>query len=418
MSWTQVERDTGKAWWVAAGCAIASTFGLMSFLVGAIPTLAVEIERDTGWARGAIMGSIGVVVLIGALLGPYVGRLIDQQGARRWIMWSQFGSGLGLIAMSVVGTSLWAFYAAVAFAGIMTVGASPVSYGKVLVPWFDNKRGIALGLSAIGVGIAAIILPLVTASLALQIGWQNSLALYGVLAIILAIPVQWFFVRDFPHSINKSLGHITDPADGFIKVFRESWRQHTHFRLIILMFVIMGMAHAGIVLNLVPMQEDGGMSKSLAAGTQSVLGITLIIGRILGGFLFDIFKSPRPLLAGVVPAMIGIAMLGFVSDVWLVYLAAGLIGLGSGIENDGIPYLISRYFPPEHFAKLSAAVQSTSSLALAFGPAMVAATRDATGDYMLACMISSSLLAFVCVMVLMLPSFNERVNPISPKITA
>jgi MFS family permease len=411
MSWTQGERDTGKAWWVAAGCAVASTFGLMSFLVGAIPTLAVEIERDTGWARGAIMGSIGIVVLLGALLGPYVGRLVDQQGARRWIMGSQLGSGLGLIVMSVVGTSLGAFYAAVAFAGAMAVGASPVSYGKVLIPWFDKKRGIALGISAVGVGISAIILPLVTASLSQQLGWQNTLAFYGVLAIILAIPVQWFFVRDYPRDAEPLAAQAVDPAEGFIKVFRQSWREHMHFRLIILLFVIMGMAHAGIVLNLVPMQEDNGMSKSLAAGTQSALGIALIVGRILGGFLFDIFKSPRPLLAGVVPAMVGIAMLAFVSDVWLVYLAACLIGLGSGIENDGIPYLISRYFPQEHFAKLSAGVQSTSAFALALGPAIAAGTRDATGDYTVACLISAGLLGVVCLMVLLLPRFEARTDP-------
>jgi MFS family permease len=117
------------------------------------------------------------------------------------------------------------------------------------------------------------------------------------------------------------------------------------------------------------------------------------------------------LLAGVIPAMTGIAMLGFVTDPYLVYLAAVLIGLGSGIENDAIPYLVSRYFPQEHFAKLSAAVQSTSAFALALGPGIAAATHDLTGDYTMACMISAGLLGFVCILVFTLPGFGSNVKP-------
>jgi MFS family permease len=408
MSWTSGERDTGKAWWVAAGCALASTFGLMPLLVGALPTLAVEIERDTGWARGAILGAIGVVVLMGAFLGPYFGKLVDQQGARRWILISQLGSGLGLIGMSFVGSSLGAFYAMICFAGAMAVGASPVSYSKVLVPWFDKKRGIALGLSAVGVGISAIGLPLITAVIAEGQGWQNTLALYGLCSILLAIPIQWFLIRDFPQSAAPGETIYADPGEGFVKAFKETWRDYPHFKIIILLFVIMGMAHAGIVLNMVPMQEDNGMSKAMAAGTQSALGIALIFGRLIGGILLDKFNSAKPLLAGVIPALTGIAMLAFVTDVYLVYLAAILIGLGSGIENDAIPYLVSRYFPQEHFAKLSAAVQSTSAFALALGPGIAAATHDATGDYKLACLISAGLLGVVCLLVLKLPGFGRQ----------
>ena len=405
MDWKTGERDSRKSWHVATGCAIASTFGLMSILIGAIPTLAVEMERDTGWARGAIMGSIGIVVLMGALLGPYVGKLVDQQGGRRWIIGSQIGISLALMAMAFVGNSLGTFYGLILLAGILAVGSSPISYGKVLIPWFDKQRGMALGVSAVGVGLSAIIIPLVTAPLAESLGWQKTLAIYGMIALAIAVPVQLMLVREYPGGKDDSDPIFANDGAGFLRVFAETWKQHTHFRLIILLFVIMGMAHAGIVLNMVPMQEDNGMSKTLAAGTQSALGISLIVGRLLGGYLFDKFNSPKPLLAGVVPAAIGIAMLGLVTDVPLVYVAACLIGLGSGIENDGIPYLVSRYFPQEHFAKLSAAIQSFSALALAFGPALVATTHDMTGDYFLACMFSSGLLVCVIIMALMLPPF-------------
>jgi MFS family permease len=407
MAWA-AERDKGRAWWVVAGCAIASIFGLMSILVGAIPTLAVEMERDTGWSRGSIMGIIGIVVLTGAFLGPYVGKRVDLQGGRRWIIGGQIGCTLALIGSAYVGNSQGAFYAMILLAGIFAVGVSPISYAKVMIPWFEAKRGMALGLSSVGVGLAAIALPLITAPLAETYGWRQTLALYGVISLLLAVPVQLWLVRDFPRDRVGADPILAAESDGFFSVFASTWKTYPHFRIVIAIFAVMGIAHAGIVLNMVPMQEDNGMSKTLAAGTQSALGVALIFGRVIGGWLLDRFKSPKPLLAGIIPALLGILLLSTVKDWRLVYLAAILIGLGSGIENDGIPYLISRYFPQAHFAKLSAAIQSFSALALAFGPAIAAITHDATGDYFLACMISAVLLCVVAIMVFRLPPYGAR----------
>lgn len=401
------ERDTGRAWSVVAGCAFASVFTLMSILIGAIPTLAIEMEQDTGWSRGSIMGTIGIVVLTGAFLGPFVGKLVDRHGARWWIIAGQIGCGLALIGSAYIGSSQGAFFAMILLAGVFAVGASPISYMKVIVPWFEAKRGLALGLSAVGIGLSAILLPLVTAPLAESFGWRQTLAIYGVISLVVALPVQFLWVRDFPRD-NSSEPILATREDGFWIVFASTFKSQPHFRIILLIFTVMGIAHAGIVLNLVPMQEDNGMSKAMAAGTQSALGVALIFGRVIGGLLLDRFGSPKPLLAGIVPALIGIAMLSTVTDWRLVYLAACLIGLGSGIENDGIPYLISRYFPEAHFARLSASIQSVSALALAFGPAIAAMTYDATGDYRAACIISSLLLASVAMLVFLLPPYEAR----------
>jgi MFS family permease len=412
MDWSKGEKDGTKAWSVAAGCAIATTFALMPMLIGALPTLAVQMEQETGWSRGQIMACVAIIVLSGAALGPYAGKLVDQRGGRQIIIWSQIGASLALMGMLFVGSALSAFYALMFFAGIVAVGASPISYSKVLIPWFDKNRGMALGISVIGVGISAIIMPLLTAYISEALGWRQTLAIYGLAAAVIAIPVQLLFIRDYPRGEGQVV--YADPSKGFIKAFVETWKTYPHFRKIILLFCIMGMAHAGIVLNLVPMQEDRGMDKTVAAGAQSALGIALIVGRLFGGYLFDKFSSPRPLLAGIVPATIGIAMLGFVDGVWGVYAAAALIGLGSGIENDGIPYLVSRYFPQEHFAKLSAAIQSFSAFALAIGPGIAALTYDLSGDYFLACMISAGLLVIVALLALTLPQFEGEAVPMRP----
>jgi MFS family permease len=407
------EAPLDRAWGLVFACAFAGIFSAMSLLVGSLPTLTSFIEADTGWSRGQIIGVLGILVMSGAFLGPIVGKMIDRDGARKYIIFGHITSSAALVSIAMTNQSILMFYGIIAVTAILFVAANQIAYSKVLVQWFDQKLGMALGLSAAGAGVGAIFLPPMTAYLAEIYGWRLTLAGYGAVALLAATPIVLLFVHDRSGG-SKSSASGSKAAEmveamgsgGFFKTFKETWKEQPEFKLVVLLFVVLGIAHAGIVLNMVPMQVDKGMSPVVAAGAQSALGIALIIGRVAGGALLDKFNSPRPLLLGVGSALIGIAMLGFVEGVVLVYIAACLIGFGSGIENDGIPFLTSRYFPQENFAKLSAAILSISAFSLAIGPVTVGILRDVTGSYALACAIATIVMAFAMLITLRLPKFK------------
>jgi MFS family permease len=402
-----------RAWGLVFACAFAGIFSAMSLLVGSLPTLTSFIEADTGWSRGQIIGVLGVLVMSGAFLGPIVGKMIDRDGARKYIVFGHITSSAALISVAATNQSIFMFYAIISVTAILFVAANQIAYSKVLVQWFDQKLGMALGLSAAGAGVGAIFLPPLTAVLAETYGWRMTLAAYGAVALLAATPIVLLFVHDRKAPSNSLAGGskaaemVEAMGSGdFFKTFKTTWSAQPEFRLVVLLFVVLGIAHAGIVLNLVPMQVDKGLSPVVAAGAQSALGVSLIIGRVVGGILLDKFNSPRPLLFGVGSALVGIAMLGFVEGVVLVYIAACLIGFGSGIENDGIPFLTSRYFPPENFAKLSAAILSISAFSLAIGPVTVGILRDVTGSYALACAIATVVMIFAMFITWRLPKFK------------
>jgi MFS family permease len=404
-----------RAWGLVFACAFAGIFSAMSLLVGSLPTLTSFIEADTGWSRGQIIGVLGILVMSGAFLGPIVGKMIDRDGARKYIVFGHITSSAALISVAATNQSIFMFYGIIAVTAILFVAANQIAYSKVLVQWFDQKLGMALGLSAAGAGVGAIFLPPLTAILAEEYGWRMTLALYGAVALIAATPIVLLFVHDRKAgTANLSTGGgkagemVEAMGSGeFFKTFKTTWVAQPEFRLVVLLFVVLGIAHAGIVLNMVPMQVDKGMSPVIAAGAQSALGIALIIGRVAGGALLDHFNSPRPLLVGVGAALVGIAMLGFVDGVVPVYIAACLIGFGSGIENDGIPFLTSRYFPQENFAKLSAGILSISAFSLAIGPVTVGILRDVTGSYDLACAIAAIVMVFAMFITWRLPKFQN-----------
>jgi MFS family permease len=407
-------RPLDRAWGLVFACAFAGIFSAMSLLVGSLPTLTTFIQADTGWSRGQIIGVLGILVMSGAFLGPILGKLIDRDGARKYIIVGHIGSTLGLMSVAFTNKSIFMFYGIIAITAVLFVAANQIAYSKVLVQWFDKKLGMALGLSAAGAGVGAIFLPPLTAILAEDYGWRMTLAGYATVALLAATPVVLLFVHDRPKDAATPSGggkaaEMIEAmgAGGFFKTFKTTWATQPEFKLVVLLFVVLGIAHAGIVLNMVPMQVDNGLSPVVAAGAQSALGIALIIGRVFGGVLLDKFNSPRPLLVGIGAALIGIAMLGVVKDVVLVYIAACLIGFGSGIENDGIPFLTRRYFPEENFAKLSAAILSISAFSLAIGPVTVGILRDVTGSYQLACLLATIVMIFAIAITLRLPRFED-----------
>jgi MFS family permease len=404
-----------RAWGIVAVCAFAGIFSMMSLLIGSLPTLTSFIEADTGWSRGQIIGVLGTVVMSGAIFGPLLGKLIDRHGARRFILFGHIASSIGLITLGFTGNSILVFYLIVGISSILFVGANTIAYSKVIVQWFNLKLGVALGLSAAGAGVGAIFLPPLTALVAEDYGWQMTIAFYGVIALVFATPAIYFFIHDRPAETvtrsetgDKAAAMIEAMGSGdFFRSFIDTWKRQREFKLVVILFAVLGIAHAGIVLNMVPMQVDKGLSPVVAAGAQSMLGIALIVGRVLGGILLDRYNSPKPLLIGIGAALVGIFMLAFVDDVVLVYTAACLIGLGSGIENDGIPFLTSRYFPAENFAKLSAGILSISAFALAIGPVSVGISRDITGSYVLACLVASVVMVVAMFITAMLPPFEK-----------
>ena len=73
-------------------------------------------------------------------------------------------------------------------AGHLTVATS-------IINWFNRKRGVAVGLSSTGFGLAGILVPLIAWSLTTQ-GWRDTAFYSGIGIIIVGIPVSLILRRD------------------------------------------------------------------------------------------------------------------------------------------------------------------------------------------------------------------------------
>jgi MFS family permease len=155
-------RYVPNGWWVV----FASTLGLM-VTQGPVMTFSFGIflpsfQSEFGWSRGQISLALTLTILSAALVMPLAGRLLDRVGARVFAPRAIFLFGFAVISLYFVPGNLALFYAWFVVIGLLSAGAAPGPFARAISAWFDQKRGIALGLCMAGVGLGAAIMPLIS----------------------------------------------------------------------------------------------------------------------------------------------------------------------------------------------------------------------------------------------------------------
>ena len=86
-----------------------------------------------------------------------------------------------LIALLVAVTPI-VIYLLFICGNLFSSAASPVPFGIVIARWFDQMRGLALGIAMAGIGVGTAVLPKLAAILVGDYGWRT--AYFGLAATI------------------------------------------------------------------------------------------------------------------------------------------------------------------------------------------------------------------------------------------
>ncbi len=147
-------------------------------------------------------------------------------------------------------------------------------------------------------------------------------------------------------------------------------------------FFLVGASVHGCVIHLVPMLTDRGISVERAALASSLLGVAVLIGRVLSGYLLDRFFGPYVAILLFSGVAVGISLLWAGAGGSLTLLAAFLVGLGMGAEADVIAYLTSRYFGLRSFGEIGGYFVRLLLLWRAHsGPVLMGVGFDHLGSY-------------------------------------
>jgi MFS family permease len=238
----------------------------------AFPVLNPQITAATGWPAGATTAAFSLGLVVSALAGIRVGRILDRRGPRA-VMTA--GSVLGVISVLIVAAApnLPVFIAGWALAGLAMAATFYQPAFAALTCWWGPDHVRALTVVTLAGGLASTVFAPLTAALAEHLSWRHTyLVLAGLLAA-LTIPAHALALRaPWP---DAPAGPAHGPA-GAAEVGRSR-----PFLLLAAAFTLSGFAMYAVVVALVPLLLERGYSTSQAAWALGIGGAGQTLGRTL-----------------------------------------------------------------------------------------------------------------------------------------
>lgn len=374
-----MDSEFGRGWKVLIACVVGAGCGLSSVSFYTHGVFVVPITTDTGWSRSDVQFGVSIMILMAIFTAPLIGLLIDKVGARRVALISIPLYGLTLASLSLAGDAIWTYYLAWACMSILAAGTLPIAWTRVAIGWFDRRRGIALGLTLAGTGIAATFGPSYATHLIENFGWRKAYVLLALTISCIAIPVVGSLLRE-PQPREQRNG-----VEGAAKIagltLSQAIRRYRFWAMSIGL-VLAASGISGLITNSVSMLIDSGLQATSAAGYAGLIGVSVISGRLIAGYLLDRFWAPA--IAAIflaAPALSALFFANLGAGDWQISAAMIVLGLAAGAELDLMAFLVSRYFGLRHYGALYGALYVAFSIGAGLAPFGFAKAFDYFGDY-------------------------------------
>ena len=404
-------------WWNVATGFVGMGLSYAMFTVFAWGTFVKPLQEEFGWGRGELSFALTLTNIGVVIASPTLGFIIDRFGVRKALIPSVVMMGVTVASMTLLTANIWHFYLLFFLIPVLGAGTLPQSYSRVIIAWFSRRRGIALGLSLAGFGVGAGLVPVFAQMMIENHGWRSAYAAFAIAIFGVALPMALFLLREKPEElglkpdgdISETLG-VADKApniDHNLGLSAMQAAKTKSYWLVLMSFLLVGIGVTSILAHLVPMLTDRGIDHATAALCMTSLGIGLIFGRVIAGFLMDYFFAPYVTAFFLCILMCGLIILATGTSSNLVFVAAICVGLATGSEIGEIAYICSRYFGPKAFGQIYGIMFAAFQFGSAFGAPLMGTYHDKVGDYIGALWLVTGLVLIGTILILMLKPYPD-----------
>ncbi len=339
----------------------------------------IPIASEFDWPRSSVSAALFVVAVTSALSYPIIGRLGDRYGVRPVVLIGNVLFAASVALLSLTRDNHLLFYFSYALVGVTGATLGQVLFTKVVAGWFDENRGLFLGImGGVGNGAGATFMPLYVHMLITNYGWRGAYIGVGAAILVIGFPILYFFLRDPPKSTDAHRIVSSRPIEGLTLA---QARQTSTFWFMLSSIALGAGCVTAVFTHVVPMLLDRGMSFDRATNILSVFALVTVVWQIGVGFLLDRFPRPRIIAPFFLVAAIGVLLFEITSSFPVLLLAAGFMGIGLGTEYGVLPFFISRYFGLKAYGAISGMMYATIILVLGITPALMDLAFDFTGSY-------------------------------------
>jgi predicted MFS family arabinose efflux permease len=284
------------AWIVAA-----VTFLILLITAGirATPSiLIVPLEQEFHWTNAAISAAIAINIALFGIIGPFAASFMGRYGLRKIVL-----SALALLAFAVaLSSTMHHRWELMLYWGVLVGTGSGVTAlvlaAVVVNRWFEERRGLVLGLLTAANATGQLLFLPFLARLVTDHGWRSAVYVVAAIAGMVFLAV-FLWLKDSPSDVGL-LPYGARPEDSSIApaiphkpLQALAWAAKSReFWILAGSFFVCGASTNGLIgTHLIPACMDHGIPEVKAAGLLAVMGVFDLFGTTFSGWLTDRFNS-------------------------------------------------------------------------------------------------------------------------------
>ena len=384
-------------WWI-----VFASFWTLFVCAGiGFSTLAVFlkfIEQDTSWDRYVLSIAGGISALAALFCAPLVGYVIDRFGPRVAMIPGAVILSLSFLLLGGVETKyqLYMLYFGV---GIGMAATTILPAQTLVSRWFDRKRGRAMGLISVAIGLGTVIWIPVSTHLVEEFGWRSAYRILGVAIAVVSLPLIVFIVRASPATLGLAVeGGNDSPNENGSRdaddaaapgetglLLKEAFRTPSFWFIACATFFV-AVPSSGFGLHLIAFLRDLDMSATRAGLVWSFTMGVSIVGRFFFGWISEQYqKRYFAAVANSIRALTLLILVLFALNMVPVAVAvvqlALLYGLGNGCNAVMNPLIVGETFGVKSFGKIMGVLGVPFTAGMALGQVAGGRLYVMTGNY-------------------------------------
>ena len=369
-----------KQGWLIVGVLFVSWFIVWGGGLNTASVFYPPLLKSFGWSRAKLSAGFAVGALSAGLTGPLVGWLCDRFDVRKVMVAGVAVTFIAYLALSRCET--YAQFIIINLAtGIGVVACTGIPSSIVVANWFNERRGLAMGISLAGASIGGALMTPVANRVIGASGWRIGYLVLAVPMAVIVIPLLIGFLKGRPDAAPVAASETPSaPIELPGLEVKQAFMERSIWLITLVQFLGASL-WAGLGQHFIAYMMGLGYSAGYAAYALSVIFLFTTAGSLLSGPLADRINARRSLaITWLGTAAAVVALLGATHFVALgIYVI--LAGVFSGALGVLMPLLMVESLGLKRLGSLMGLSGVFSTLGFAAGPIVTGRIFDVTGSY-------------------------------------
>ena len=371
-----------KHWLVLAAIMMmcGSSIGL---IVNSNGFFYTPMATDLGILRGTVSLHGTFVSMATAFASLTVSSVVDRFGWKKTLFFGVFCGFLGTFLMAFAKNILLIYVFGI-IRGVGSAFYSMVPMTMIVNKWFQEKKGLAVGLAAGTSGVIGALAAPVLASLIESNDWRYAFIIMSIFVVILALPILLIPYTYEPRDEGLLPYGFKKPEKSSKPLRQPSLENNRSTKIVFAALMLIGFLNTTTVFT---SQHFPGYGESvgLSPETASFMLSAAMIGNLSGKFAFGALSE----LIGTVKTSLGMFVISIISTLMLIFLihpvtliiGSLLFGFLFSIGGVALPLLSTEFFDPVTGVKVYARVNFIASMGAAISVTLVGFIYDFTGSF-------------------------------------